>query len=171
MIVSFLWKEVAVSLWEEWATLSVDADLVYCYQRGLALGFVIITTLCLLTPSTKELEDEVKKRSNTKQQESININNCGDANPLQETEAQMMQEQKLQRKAQKSEGQSACTKNQDAPAKNTVVTTPHQQLNFIIYVIIITVVLVILDRDYNGGIQFWLAHYFPREAALIRGRP
>ena len=172
MIVSFLWKIVAMSLWEEWTTLSVDADLVYCYQIGLALGFVLLTTLCLLTPSTKEMEDELKKKiTRTNHQESTSENGNASRNEGEENKASQRNHQHQERPT--LDGQlSAGTASQKAAvaAGATVTTTTHQQLNFIIYIVIITVILVILDRDYNGGILFWLAQYFPREAALIRGR-
>ena len=45
--------------------------------------------------------------------------------------------------------------------------TPHQKLNAIVYLVMITVSIIILDQEYyNGAFSYWVyQNAFPREAA------
>jgi hypothetical protein len=170
-VLSFAWNNrVVVSLWEEWTTLSVDADLVYCYQLGLAFGFVLLTTFCLFsTPSTiSDMGDKLKKKENRPLNHLQSIRSSDDSSLRQGGRKQGTNT--LHQQPPAPDAHSAATDTNASNNQSTTGASPHQQLNCIIYVIIISVILVILDREYNGGIRFWLAQYFPREAALLRGQ-
>ena len=46
--------------------------------------------------------------------------------------------------------------------------TPHQKLNAIVYLVMMAVSIIILDREYNGVFSFWLYYIFPREATFLQ---
>lgn len=43
----------------------------------------------------------------------------------------------------------------------------HRQLNLLVYVIIISVLVYVINRDYKDFISFWFARYFPVEARTL----
>jgi hypothetical protein len=45
--------------------------------------------------------------------------------------------------------------------------TPHQKLNFIVYVIMISVMIYVLNQEYGNFFGVLMAQFFPREAKLL----
>ena len=49
--------------------------------------------------------------------------------------------------------------------------TPHQNMNVVVYFLLLSLAAFILDRLYGGLISVWLRVYFPREASLLGFKP
>ena len=43
----------------------------------------------------------------------------------------------------------------------------HDQLNMIVYILILAALCYVINRDYNNFVSFWFARYFPTEARAL----
>jgi hypothetical protein len=43
----------------------------------------------------------------------------------------------------------------------------HDQINMIVYAVILAVLVYVINRDYNQFVSFWFARYFPTEARTL----
>lgn len=57
-------------------------------------------------------------------------------------------------------------RNQDTDTDASALT-PYQQVNFLVYFILLSVTFVILSRAYGGSLTDLMRWYFPKEAATL----
>ena len=97
--------------------------------------------------------NEDEKASSTKtqtQQESLN--NKGNDESLDDFGKQILAARRRRRRRQPNR-----------PSE----WTPHQQLNFAVYLVLVTVAILVLNHEYGNLFSVYLQHYFPREAAVF----
>ena len=76
--------------------------------------------------------------------------------------------------AHKSVGRRAAASSSSQKDENnnhTSAWTPHQKLNFAVYLAMFAVTLIVLDNIYGGFVTTWFRIYFPREASFLGFTP
>ena len=53
-----------------------------------------------------------------------------------------------------------------SPANNS---SPHCRLNAVVYVVILSVLVIVLNHQYDNYVARWFGRWFPREAATLAG--
>lgn len=132
----------------------IDSDLLSAYKIGLVLGVILLTSLSLLFPPDPAKLSRLRDNTTAAAASS-------DASPPNQQD---------DRKIDKSvEEESIPILNENRLHNESTLWTPHRQLNTVVYFLMISVVILILEVEYPGGVTASLARLFPKEAALLGG--
>mmetsp|Transcript_15111 Transcript_15111/g.22266 ORF Transcript_15111/g.22266 Transcript_15111/m.22266 type:complete len:163 (+) Transcript_15111:126-614(+) len=135
-------------------SIEVDPNIIYFYQVGIGIGFVIVTTLVFFPGeplgidygSRREEAAKNKKVAHDKEEPRTEIIELLKPNSLSK-ESTRRQEQQLV----------------NADDANLF----YRSLNTLVYMVGFALLLYFVNRDYKAHLSIWFASYFPNEARTL----
>lgn len=174
--------------WDKWTDFSlpeIDPALFYSYRIGVAVGVVVLTTLVIFpgtshSVSTLPVEQAKKFQRPTENEhqqhdgwEKLNENTVSDKRKHVNREIDEPPAVAAIQRGIATVSKSFDRENKRMPPqipksrRAAEGWTPHQKMNLLVYVILITITVVILTREYGSDWTIYVKHFFPREAAVF----
>jgi hypothetical protein len=132
----------------------IDADLLHAYKIGLVLGVILLTSLSLLFPP------DPTKLSQQRDGTAAAAVSSDPSPPAKKDDGKM---------DETVEEEPIPLINESKWQTESSLWTPHRQLNTVVYVILISVTIFVLEVEYPGGVMASLARLFPKEVSLLSG--
>lgn len=128
-----------------------DSLLVVSFGHGIVLGIVVLLTLALFPGRSSQWKSEVRQLFNEESQSNSRI--------------------ATKTTPDDDEPSTTSSSKQTREMSENAGLSPHQQLNYAVYVVLISVVFATLSNEYGSSWKHMFMAYFPREAFFMGFRP
>lgn len=140
--------------------MMIHQDLWKSYLQGLVVGVVLLLTLGILVPGSQQEEEAMGGMQHS------NIGKTATEQQQQRDDATNQPNKSQESTTNTTRRDNSNSSNNSQPS-SSLWSSPHAQMNAVVYTVIIAVALYTLNQEYQGILLQAAVQWFPKEAALL----